>query len=144
MRLQEVLREREAEITVLEESLKERDEKIAVTPPVPNVIENGSHKANGYSINPDTTLSPNTLNQFDHIHKSIENGNCIAVNSEVGSEVTGSSAFSEPDESLERLNELMLYVANHILIAITAYILYFMLQINGAEGIHSSGGGGGP
>jgi hypothetical protein len=118
MRLQEVLREREAEITVLEESLKGR-----VTSPVPNVMENVSHKANGLFINPDTALSPNTINQFDHIRKSIENGTGTAVNGEVGEEATGSSVFSEPDESLERLNELMLYVANHVFIVITAYIL---------------------
>jgi hypothetical protein len=106
MRLQEVLRDREAEITVLEESLNERIEKPSVTPPVLNTLKNGYVKVNGNSINSDAALSPKTLNQFDHIRKSIEDGNSAAVYDEVDSTMTGTS---EADESLERLNELMLY-----------------------------------
>jgi kinesin family protein 4/21/27 len=108
MRLQEVLREREAEITILEDSLKERDEKTAATPPVLNTLKNGFVKVNGNSFNPDTALSPRTLNQFDHIRKSIEDGNGATAYDEVDSTMTGTS---EADESLERLNELMLYGA---------------------------------
>jgi hypothetical protein len=118
MRLQEVLKEREAEITVLEDSLNGRDERTAVTSPVPNTIESGSPKLNGNSIHPDTTLSPKTLYQFNHIRQSMENGNSTAFHCDVDSDVTGTSAFSDTDESLERLNELMLYVVTHTSIAI--------------------------
>jgi kinesin family protein 4/21/27 len=112
MRLQEVLRDREAEITVLEESLNERNKKPSVTP---STLKNGYVKVNGNSINPDAALSPKTLNQFDHIRKSIEDGNSAAVYDEVESTMTGTS---EADESLERLNELMLYafIATFVLI----------------------------
>jgi hypothetical protein len=107
MRLQEVLKEREAEITILEESLKERDGGPTVTPPILNTVENDYPKANGISMSTDNALSPKTLNQFDHIRKGIENGNGAAVYDEADSEMAGNS---EADESLERLNELMLYV----------------------------------
>lgn len=114
MRLQEVLREREAEITVLEESL---NEKPSVTPPVLNTLKNGYVKVNGNSINPNAALSPKTLNQFDHIRKSIEDGSGAADYDEVDSTMTGTS---EADESLERLNELMLcvFIATFVLIFI--------------------------
>ncbi|KAG5647313.1 hypothetical protein DXG03_000851 [Asterophora parasitica] len=107
MRLQEVLKEREAEIGLLEESLKQsRDEK-APASTTPIVKEESNGKANGAAA----TLSPKTLNQFDHIRKSMENGNDHAY-VDAGSEMNGgSSAFSETDESLERLNELMLSMA---------------------------------
>lgn len=106
MRLQEVLKEREAEITVLEESLKESQEKTTMLPPV-STDADASPKANGQALHPDTTLSPKTLNQFDHIRKTMENGNGHAVHHE-GSDINGTSVYSEADESLERLNELML------------------------------------
>jgi hypothetical protein len=113
MRLQEVLKEREAEITVLEESLKEsQEEKLASTLPVSTVLEvDASPKINGQMLKPDSTLSPKTLNQFDHIRKSMENGNANGNGHSIyhdGSEMNGSSVYSEADESLERLNELML------------------------------------
>lgn len=113
MRLQEVLKEREAEITLLEESLKERDEGLAVAPVVLNIVENGAPRVNGFSTTPDTALSPKTLNQFDHIRRGIENGN--GASDEVDSEMIGTSG---PDESLVRLNELMLYVVTPISIFI--------------------------
>ena len=104
MRLQEVLKDREAEITLLEESLKESQENQVK---IPNGVEGGegqptTTEVNGSSVNPDTTLSPKTLNRFDHIRQTMENGTGHAVQTETG------SSFSE-DESLERLNELMLY-----------------------------------
>ncbi|KNZ78457.1 Kinesin-like protein KIF27 [Termitomyces sp. J132] len=93
MRLQEVLKEREAEITLLEESLKER----------PLLQPSG---LNGTAA---ATLSPKTLNQFDHIRKTMENGSY--AHTDTGSEVNSVSVLSEADESLERLNELMLSMA---------------------------------
>lgn len=78
MRLQEVLKEREAEITSLESSLKEIREAEAGK-------INATIKVNGDdNVNiplPEATLSPKR---------------------------NGSPVTSEPDESLERLNELML------------------------------------
>lgn len=97
MRLQEVLKDRETEISLLEESLKESQERATNREP----ISTQGHEING--VNPDTTLSPKTLNRFDHIRKTMEgvNGN--------GTPIETSPSYSE-DESLERLNELMLYV----------------------------------
>ncbi|KAF9469234.1 kinesin [Collybia nuda] len=111
MRLQEVLKEREAEITILEESLKEsQEEKIATTPPV---LE-PPPKTNGQVPHNHTTLSPKTLNQFDHLRKSMENGNLNGnghANYQESVEINGSSVYSDADESLERFNELMLSMA---------------------------------
>lgn len=101
MRLQEVLKEREAEISLLEGSLKERQEQdlaqggIPTEPPVPAMV-------NGNASLLDATLSPKTMNQFDNIRKSI-----IMENDNDAAPPEGSSVYSE-DESLERLNELML------------------------------------
>jgi len=118
MRLQEVLKEREAEITILEESLKEQDEKVAE-----NGTESGIPEINGITISPDATLSPKTLNQFDHIRKSMENGNGTTAYHEVDSELNEASAFSEKDESLERLNELMLYVVITMFMVIFTHLM---------------------
>ncbi|KAF8965215.1 kinesin domain-containing protein [Flammula alnicola] len=99
MRLQEVLKDREAEISLLEESLKESQEKVV------NGVDADSQETRDVSgINPDATLSPKTLNRFDHIRKTMENGNDHSTPAETG------SSHSE-DESLERLNELMLSMA---------------------------------
>jgi len=104
MRLQEVLKDREAEITLLEESLKESQENQLK---IPNGVEGGegqptTTEINGTPVNPDTALSPKTINRFDHIRKTMENGTVHGAQTETG------SSLSE-DESLERLNELMLY-----------------------------------
>ncbi|KAF8077786.1 kinesin domain-containing protein [Lyophyllum atratum] len=110
MRLQEVLKDREAEITLLEESLKEsREEKVLAPPPVANLVDEAPPTVNGKSNDIGASLSPKTQNQFDHIRKTMENGNGHPY--DTGSEMNSSSVFSETDESLERLNELMLSMA---------------------------------
>ncbi|KAJ3512103.1 hypothetical protein NLJ89_g3722 [Agrocybe chaxingu] len=103
MRLQEVLKERESEISLLEESLKESQQQRLREEQQNKLVNGDALQANGNAVptNPDNTLSPKTLNQFDHIRKSIEQVN--------GHTETGSS--SSEDESLERLNELMLSMA---------------------------------
>lgn len=116
MRLQEVLKDREAEITILEESLKERDERLSVVPPGLNTLENGSPIANGNLVH--TALSPKTLNQFDHIRNSIEHQDRAAVQDDFDSEVTGTS---EAGGSLERLNELMLYAVTTAYMGISTH-----------------------
>lgn len=98
MRLQEVLKERETEISLLEESLKESEERAASTTDVDNPE---SLEVN--VVNLDNTLSPKTMNRFDHIRKTMEGVNGHSNLAETN------SAYSE-DESLERLNELMLCV----------------------------------
>ncbi|KAF9482822.1 kinesin domain-containing protein [Pholiota conissans] len=99
MRLQEVLKDRETEISLLEESLKESQSRGTNGDAV---ADQEVQDVDG--VNPDTTLSPKTLNRFDHIRKTMEgvNGN--------GTHMETSSSYSE-DESLERLNELMLSMA---------------------------------
>ena len=91
MRLQDVIKEREAEITVLETTLKEKND-------VPVILQNGTEvKQNGVHANGDATihLSPKTMSQFSQIRKSLD---LHFVNQYTDSDV---------DESLERLNELM-------------------------------------
>lgn len=104
MRLQEVLKEREAEISLLEGSLKERQEQDLAQGGV-STEQPATLMVNGNALALDTTLSPKTMNQFDNIRKSIvmENDNGAAPRE-------GSSVYSE-DDSLERLNELMLSMA---------------------------------
>jgi hypothetical protein len=97
MRLQEVLKEREAEITVLEASLIAAN---AVVSPQQEV--NPSVVANGDAV-PPPFLSPNTLDHFEDIRKTMMNGH---EHSEDNPDRMRS--ISEPDESLDRLNELML------------------------------------
>lgn len=106
MRLQEVLKEREAEISALENSLKETTEENLPSKEVSHAHTNGH--ANSVADGAIASLSPRIINQFDHIRKSMEiNGNGHTNDAHE----TGSEKVSEPDESLERLNELMLYVS---------------------------------
>ncbi|THU88609.1 kinesin [Dendrothele bispora CBS 962.96] len=105
MRLQEVLKEREAEISTLESSLKEsreaqirslsRDDKVT---PLPNG-----------DVSPEAYLSPQTRNQFDNIRRSM-----ILVNGNGHTrEESDTNGGSDTDDSLvvDRLNELMLSMA---------------------------------
>ncbi|KAK0482548.1 kinesin domain-containing protein [Armillaria novae-zelandiae] len=117
MRLQDVLKERESEISVLENSLKQsRDDQSAASSPAlatpaDEISETLSTKVNGTS--PSIHLSPKTMGHFDHIRRSMENanGHSIVDLPDSESERNGSSVISESDESLERLNELMLSMA---------------------------------
>ncbi|KAJ7024324.1 kinesin domain-containing protein [Mycena alexandri] len=133
MRLQEVLKDREAEIAVLEGSLKEsKDTRVsqaasAVTPnghavppfpplkaqePEQTVTPPASVNGDAAAANP-VHLSPKTISQFDNIRRSMshEAPPSVGTTTDEGSEVNGGSAYSEQDESLERLNELMLSMA---------------------------------
>ena len=102
MRLQEVLKDREAEITILETSLKEIQGNRPVIPtPMSPVLEDGDPNVNDKVDIPHVRLTPQMTSRFDHIHKTMENGR---IDSETGSEVTSPDAV----EPLERLNELML------------------------------------
>jgi len=94
MRLQEVLKERENEITLLETTLREsRDTNV-----------NGTSTTAHIGETEDMTLSPKTIGTFNSLRKSMEmNGNHLPEN---GSATPTDS--DQADESLERLNELML------------------------------------
>ncbi len=102
MRLQEVLRDREAEITVLERSVKESQQQQQQT--AKSIVVNGiddelKHFDNAGEVNGTNLgieLSPKTLNRFESIRKTMENG------------IVEAPALQSEDESLERLNELML------------------------------------
>jgi DNA repair exonuclease SbcCD ATPase subunit len=86
MRLQEVLKERESEITVLEQSLKEKNSASpspSNTPPTP---------LNG-EPSPMLQLSPKTRNQFQTLRSALNQPE--------------DAATPDSDESLDRLNELM-------------------------------------
>ena len=98
MRLQEVLKDREAEITVLERSVKESQQQHQTAK---SIVVNGElkHSDNAGELNGTNLgieLSPKTLNRFESIRKTMENG------------IVEAPAFQSEDESLERLNELML------------------------------------
>ena len=98
MRLQEVLKEREAEITALETSLLAANTAISPQQEIKSpVVVNGDAA-------PPSFLSPNTLGQFEDIRKTMVNGHQPEGNPD------RTAAALEPDESLERLNELMLLV----------------------------------
>ncbi|KAF8205718.1 hypothetical protein K438DRAFT_1964128 [Mycena galopus ATCC 62051] len=127
MRLQEVLKEREAEIAVLEGSLKETkaapltngvgvEHAVPTPPPKPTdpMTPPSTAGVDGHA-NP-VHLSPKTISQFDNIRRSMSHEpphkhSHSVTDSE--SDINGgeSSVFSDPDESLERLNELMLSMA---------------------------------
>ncbi|KAJ7790683.1 hypothetical protein B0H14DRAFT_2242337, partial [Mycena olivaceomarginata] len=127
MRLQEVLKERETEIAALEGSLKES--KVAIAPaaqwcqwrrprsavPPPPVDPITPQTMAGVDGHANPNLSPKTISQFDNIRRSMSHEpphkqSHSITDSE--SDINGrSSVFSDPDESLERLNELMLSMA---------------------------------
>lgn len=106
MRLQEVLKERETEISLLEESLKE----LQTTKPVNGIHTVKKHNSltvnvvNGDDSEPSHYLTPKTLHQFDNIRDALVNGadHTIPDDEERGKTII------DNDESLERLNELML------------------------------------
>lgn len=122
MRLQEVLKERESEISILEGQLKAPlDSAISPRTPTPSAKLNGNGtslprldvKVNGQSDESDTqttvSLSPKTIGQFNHIRKSMElNSHHNYASYTDASSEKDDSVISEADESLERLNELML------------------------------------
>lgn len=91
MRLQDVIKEREAEISALETTLKEKGQPITATqPPTKRDVP----ELNGEAL---IHLSPQTITQFSEIRRSLD---LHHVNHYTSSDV---------DESLERLNELMRY-----------------------------------
>lgn len=97
MRLQEVLQERETEITALETSLKEKDRAAALanlsrTPPA----DVTSTPINGHGPEPSLNLSPKTMMRFKDLRHSLH----VQVTEH------GLPA-SDVDENLDRLNELM-------------------------------------
>lgn len=92
MRLQEVLKEREAEISSLEQSLKESSRGASALPTPMSVSP--TTPSNG-----DASLSPKTLNNFNELRGALDNHTAL----------NGTS--SDVDETHERLNELMRYAA---------------------------------
>jgi hypothetical protein len=98
MRLQEVLKERETEISMLEESLKESVKGQSISGHGSSPSQD-SHEVNGVLDDiENVTLSPKTMHNFIEVRKTMENGHPVTENGSV----------SETDESLDRLNELML------------------------------------
>ncbi|TFK30051.1 kinesin [Coprinopsis marcescibilis] len=93
MRLQEVLKDRESEITSLEESLR-----------ATHLNGTSEPHMNGTSTALLNALSPRTIDQFDHIRKGVEN-----VNGH--SSYSGGSPVQPEDDTLDRLNDLMLSMA---------------------------------
>lgn len=90
MRLQEVLKEREAEITSLEQSLIQKHQP---SPPMTPMV--------GEDASPSLHLSPKTISHFKEIRRSLN--------------VQDSLSASDAGDSLVRLNELMRYVDKNIL-----------------------------
>ena len=88
MRLQEVLKERETEISMLEESLR-RASQDGLNP----LLAHGT-------LADEMVLSPTTTTNFAEVRRRVEKKR--------SHNVTSSMSSSEPDDSLERLNELML------------------------------------
>ncbi|THH16638.1 hypothetical protein EW146_g4034 [Bondarzewia mesenterica] len=94
--------EREQEIALLEISMKEKETGSSMSggsmPPTPQ--GETENPANGRT-SLGSYLSPQTMHQFDELKSSMQNGHGR----------TESVSTSEPDESLERLNELMMAMA---------------------------------
>ena len=86
MRLQEVLKDREAEITTLESALRNKDRSSK---------EHGDVMGNGHRESHSSDLSPRLMSQFNAIRKSMEIRN-------------PPSELAIDNEPLDRLNELML------------------------------------
>ncbi|KIK61893.1 hypothetical protein GYMLUDRAFT_243060 [Collybiopsis luxurians FD-317 M1] len=124
MRLQEVLKEREAEISALEVSLRASNQSQttsqASSPSLPSQpgprdlkleLMNGNGHEDEQPV-PEAFLSPQMINKFEHIRRSMqlhsENGHIVPDHDAVSA---SDSVVSDTDESLDRLNELMLSMA---------------------------------
>ncbi|KAF8636524.1 hypothetical protein AX17_003337 [Amanita inopinata Kibby_2008] len=107
MRLQEVLKEREAEISLLEQSVKELQDEKSANAVVTEVETRDLVKVNGDTSDSDAHTSPKTSHQFGNNRKSLINGGSHKVNDDDGGKVSAVDA----DGSLERLTELMLSMA---------------------------------
>lgn len=94
MRLQEVLKERETEITALEQSLQEKEKVKKVTPTLEGLTNGGSHPEENGDSPLDLHLSPKTMNQFQELRHSLDD----------------IPSPTDNEESLLRLNELMRWV----------------------------------
>ena len=92
-RLQEILVERENEIGLLEQSLKDKERTSVATTETPQSSLPAT-PVNGEG-SPDPHLSPKTMNHFQELRMSLDP-------SENGS-------VPDTDESMDRLNELMRY-----------------------------------
>lgn len=93
MRLQEVLREREAEISALESSLKEKEQ--STTSPAEHQVPEADHS---------THLSPLTIEKFNAVRTSMR------LHHDLLPQADSDAPDGDVDESLDKLNELMLYV----------------------------------
>lgn len=113
MRLQEVLRERESEISALESSLKER-EQLMPSPTEFQVTE----------MEHSTHLSPTTIQKFNAVRTSMRLHHGLLP------QVDSDAPDNDVDESLDKLNELMLYVHGfyHILLSDLSSIVRSMAQ----------------
>lgn len=92
MRLQEVLKEREAEIGALEATLREKEQADAASPPTEMTKGPEDHTMH---------LSLTTIEKFNAVRKNMQLHG-------VSSTVNDLNADADVDESLDRLNELML------------------------------------
>ncbi|KAJ3842253.1 kinesin domain-containing protein [Lentinula raphanica] len=116
MRLQEVLKEREAEISALEILLlKANQTESPASSSSDQFRDSKLELVNGHddsSPTPESFLSPQTINKFEHIRRSMqfhsENGNAQRDHDSISA---SDSTVSDTDESLDRLNELMLSMA---------------------------------
>ncbi|KAJ3793772.1 kinesin domain-containing protein [Lentinula aff. detonsa] len=115
MRLQEVLKDREAEISALEISLlKANQTESSASSSSDQFRDLQFELVNGRDDKPppESFLSPQTINKFEHIRRSMqfhsENGNAQRDHDSVSA---SDSIVSDTDESLDRLNELMLSMA---------------------------------
>jgi hypothetical protein len=93
MRLQEVLNQREAEISILEGSLGGRTPASSSLPMTAEECLDGD-------VDVESHLSPQTVNNFDEIRRSMVLPNGHAEPKE--------ESIPDSDASLQRLNELML------------------------------------
>ncbi|KAJ3722777.1 kinesin domain-containing protein [Lentinula guzmanii] len=115
MRLQEVLKDREAEISALEISLlKANQTESSASSSSDQFRDLQFELVNGRDDKPppESFLSPQTINKFEHIRRSMqfhsENGNAQRDHDSISA---SDSIVSDTDESLDRLNELMLSMA---------------------------------
>ena len=98
MRLQEVLKEREAEIETLESSLKANEHSVLASA---DHVDVAHVHPNGHDVVDSRVLSPKMMRQFEVIRESMEFNEPLDL---TPSEV----ASSEAGEPIDRLNELML------------------------------------
>ena len=101
-RLQEILVEREGEIGLLEQSLRDKEREAVLQAETPSTASTSPATPENGEVNPMMHLSPKTMNHFQELRSTLDRSE--------------SDSNADGGESLDRLNELMRYFPRRVIV----------------------------